>query len=125
MTTPDSGSYSKADLDAAVAAAVADANDKGSDINLRDEPAAVEASGDATMSIEYEGDTYTVPATVDDWDIEALEAAERGQPAALLNAVLGPAQYAAFKRAHPKVRDLRLMSDRVAGASGFTEVAGK
>lgn len=83
------------------------------------DPAEIEASGADTVTVTYGGHAYTIPATVDDWSIDALELAERGQPARLLNAVLGPDQYAQFKSRHSKVRELREMSDQIARVSGF------
>lgn len=79
-----------------------------------------EAKGIETMTLEYGGHGYEIPATVDDWPIEALEAAEAGLPSALMRGVLGPAQYAAFKARHSTVKDLRNMSELVAQTSGFT-----
>lgn len=78
-----------------------------------------EAKGIETMTLEYGGHGYQIPATVDDWPIEALEAAEAGLPSALMRGVLGPAQYAAFKARHSTVKDLRNMSELVAQTSGF------
>ncbi|AXH47240.1 tail assembly chaperone [Gordonia phage DelRio] len=89
------------------------------------DPAEVEAAGIDTVTVSYNGDEYKVPASADDWPIEALEHAEAGQPTGILRHVLGEAQYTLFKARNRRVRDLRLMSDKIARGSGFTETAGK
>lgn len=83
-----------------------------------------EAKGIETMTLEFGGHDYLIPATVDDWSIDALEAAEAGLPSRLLKDVLGPAQYAAFKVRHNTVKDLRALSDAIAAASGFAGALG-
>lgn len=78
-----------------------------------------EAVGADEITVEYGGHDYTVPATVDDWSIDALEAAERGSPSGVLREVLGNEQYRAFKLRHRTVRDLRALSEKIAAVSGF------
>ena len=85
-------------------------------------PPEAEATAADTVTVEYGGHDYTVPASVDDWPIDALEAAEKGSPTGVLGRVLGAEQYAAFKARNGKVRDLRAMSERIAEASGFNEL---
>ncbi|AXH50478.1 tail assembly chaperone [Gordonia phage Ruthy] len=80
-----------------------------------------EAIGADTITVEYEGHRYTVPASVEDWSIDTLEAAENGAPTGVLRGVLGDDQYAVFKTRHPKVRNLKEMSQKVANVSGFNE----
>lgn len=86
-------------------------------------PAEVEASGADTIDIDYGGNTYTVPASPDLWDIEVLELAEAGQNTKVIRAVLGDKQYEAFKAANPKVKALKefdaLLQERYGfGSSG-------
>ncbi|QIN93604.1 tail assembly chaperone [Gordonia phage DumpsterDude] len=80
-----------------------------------------EAIGADTITVDYEGHQYTVPASVEDWSIDTLEAAEKGAPTGVLRGVLGDDQYEVFKTRHPKVRNLKEMSQKVANVSGFNE----
>lgn len=66
--------------------------------------AAHEALGEA-IPFTYDGVDYTVPPT-SEWELDVLEAFEDGRFIAFLRKVLGPEQYAAYKKRHPKVADL-------------------
>lgn len=88
--------------------------------------AQVEADGDATVTVDWGGVQVVVPATVDDLDLDALEAFESGHAAAFARQVLGPAAYAEARKAYetlhgrrPKVRDLKALLDGVARLYGF------
>lgn len=67
-------------------------------------PAKAEAT-DADVTFDYDGTTYTIPATKD-WDLDVLEAYEDGKIAATVKAVLGAKQYATFRSVPRKVSDL-------------------
>lgn len=83
-------------------------------------PAQVEVDGDETVTLEWGGHTYEVPASLEDCDIEVLEAFEAGKAAAAVSGVLGRAQWAQLKaRSKPKVRDLADLMDKVAEVYGF------
>jgi hypothetical protein len=87
-------------------------------------PAAqTEAEGVDTVDLTWRHLTLTIPASVEEWDVEAVEAFEDGKAAPALRAILGPKQWAAFKAEKPKTRDMAEVSDAVAEAMGF-EAAG-
>ncbi|AMS03654.1 tail assembly chaperone [Gordonia phage Mulch] len=88
-------------------------------------PAEIEATGSTMMAVTYNDAEYRVPASADDWPIEALEHAEAGQPTGILRHVLGESQYQLFKSRNPRVRDLRVFSDKIARLSGFADKPGK
>jgi hypothetical protein len=68
----------------------------------------------ADFSVEFNGDTYSVPPA-DDWDLDVLEAIDDGLMTKALRALLGSDQYAKFRASNKKVRDL----------GAFFDVAGK
>lgn len=80
---------------------------------------AAEATGQ-DLSVEFGGETYAVPSTMD-WSLDALEAYESGKATAFLQHLLGEEQYAVLKATKPKVRDVNAFVSeiqRVAGLSG-------
>lgn len=91
-----------------------------------DAAARAEATAGDTIDFTYQGFKMTgLPATVDDWDAEALELMERGRAMMALRAIIGSAQYEALK-AHltvdgvpPKVRDYSALMDALAAEYGF------
>lgn len=95
-------------------------------------PAAqLEAEGSETVDIEYEGITFTIAASMDDWDLDTLEAFETGKGVAMIRGVLGVEGLAetrkTFAKAHGRkmrVKDLRELGDVIAQAMGL-ESAGE
>lgn len=93
-------------------------------------PAAqVEAEGDTTITLEWEGLSFELPATADDWDADALEALEQGRAIGGLRKVLGTKRFdelaAQFKAKHGrkwKVRDINSFAAVVAEHYGFDSV---
>lgn len=57
-----------------------------------------EAEGVTEAEFEWDGNTYTVPASLDLLDLDALEAVVDGNAIAGLRALLGPAQWALLKK---------------------------
>lgn len=82
-----------------------------------------EAENAETVVVTHADLKFTIAADVADWDVDALEAFEDGKAAAAVRAVLGPQQWAEFKKTKPKTRDLAAVSDAIASAMGF-ETAG-
>lgn len=82
-------------------------------------PAQVEASGVDTIEVEYLGDRYTMPATADDWDIEALELFQSGRSVAAVGLLMGTKQYSAFKVKHRTARRINEFADQLAVLYGF------
>lgn len=70
--------------------------------------------------ITWRGQTFKIPPTLDDCDIDVLEAFETGKSAGLIRLILGDKQYLAMKKAvKPKVRDLTELAEVIAGQFGF------
>lgn len=90
-------------------------------------PAAqVEAEGAERMSIDWDGIQVKLPATVEDWDPDALEAFETGKAITALRTVLGSRQYdeirkvwASRKGRKPKLGDMTKLVEDIAKAYGF------
>lgn len=82
-------------------------------------PAQLEAEDAETATIEWRGETFVLPATVDDWPIDALEAFEAGRAAAAVRALLDEDQYARMKRLGGKVRDFNEFGELIARLFGF------
>ena len=72
------------------------------------------------LTVEFRGDTYTLPKDVEDWSLEAYEAFEDGKPVAALRGVLGPEQWAKVKAHGLRVRDLEEVADVFFGAIGLS-----
>lgn len=68
-------------------------------------PAQIEATGAATVDIEYAGKTYKFPASMDDADGDVLDAIDDQKFSHALKGLLGDDGWTAFKAAKPKVRD--------------------
>lgn len=81
--------------------------------------AEAEVTGDS-LSVEWDGHTYEIPSSLDDCDIEVIEAIESGRSAAMVAGVFGAVQWRQLKaRSRPKGRDLDVLCDLVADAYGF------
>lgn len=57
-----------------------------------------EAEGVATVEVEWDGFTYTVPASLDRVDIDVLEQLVDGNALTLVRALFGPAQWDLLKQ---------------------------
>jgi hypothetical protein len=66
---------------------------------------------------EFEGETYTAPAS-SEWDLDVLEALEEGRMIAAVKALVGPEQYARFRAKHSKIADLEAFMEALQGAVG-------
>lgn len=93
-------------------------------------PAEAEGTGATSISLPYKGVTVVLPARVEEWDLDALAAFERGQAASAFQGLMGP-KYAAFaaefQKANgrkPNVGDLEGLMEIVAEAYGFTSTGG-
>lgn len=84
-------------------------------------PAAqIEAERTTTIPVIWRGQTFTLPASLDDCPVEVVEAYEAGKGARAVAAMLGAEQYADFKAKHkPTVRDLNELGDAIAAAMGL------
>jgi hypothetical protein len=75
---------------------------------------------DATVNVEWRGLTLALPSTIEDCDLEVLEAFEDGKAATFVRSLLGPAQWAQVRATGPmKVRDLAEIGELIAKALGF------
>lgn len=89
------------------------------------DPLQTEATGDPQI-ITWEGVDIVLPSSVDDWDMDALEAFENGRAATFLRQLVGNDAYSrmrkAFTDAHgrkPKVSDFGTFTEQVAKLYGF------
>jgi hypothetical protein len=72
----------------------------------------------ADVTFDYDGTTYTIPATKD-WDLDVLENYEDGKIAATVKAVLGADQYAKFRSKPRTVSHLRDLFEALQTAVGI------
>lgn len=90
-------------------------------------PAAeVEVDGDEKITFEWQGFTLTVPASIDDWDGEALESFETGKAISAVRGLLGTTRLDQIKREFLKqhgramrVKDYGEIVEAVADRYGF------
>jgi hypothetical protein len=80
-----------------------------------------EANGEPTATVEFRGETFTVPLEYDDLSIDFTEALEDGRSVGVVRGALGPAQWRVVKAMNLKNRDLGELSDAIAEAMGFTD----
>jgi hypothetical protein len=92
------------------------------------DPAEAEATGEETVEVTFEGHTYTIPASVDDVDIEVIRAFERNAGMAIVDGLLGQDQMALLERRHRSRHAGKFTSsamkpliDDIARALGFTD----
>lgn len=81
--------------------------------------AELEATEAATVTIQYQGESYEVPANMDDVDGEVLEAVDRQKLSFALEGLLGSEQWKRFKGTKPKVRDYGALFELWAQAIGL------
>lgn len=89
-------------------------------------PAQREAEGTETVTVDWDGVPVTVPGSVENLDLDALDAFESGKAVAAIKAMVGPKAYdklrADYQKANgrkPVVGDLGRLMDAVAAAYGF------
>lgn len=69
------------------------------------EPARIEAEADETVVVDYGGEKYTFPASLDDADGGVIDAVDDQKLSYALRALLSPEDWKRFKATKPKVRD--------------------
>lgn len=77
------------------------------EVEAADTAAEAEATGADRIKVTFDGLTYLVPATFEDWPVEAETELERGHDALATEALLGPTQWALFVATSPTVRQRR------------------
>lgn len=97
-------------------------------MNDQTRPDAVEAeaTGAATVGISFDGHTYTIPASIDDADINVIRAFEQGHATVFVAELMGADQFALLERRHRKAHDGRFtkadldrLAEQIAEAYGF------
>lgn len=84
--------------------------------------AKVEAIGDPTIEITYNGVSYTFPSSLDGADYAVLEAMDLDKLSFALKGLLDPTEYRKFKATKPKFRDAGELFATWARAIGLEEV---
>lgn len=87
---------------------------------MSDEARKAEASGESTATVEFRGETFTVPTEYDDFSLDFLEALEDGRTIGIVRGALGPVQWRVVKAMSLTARDLGPLADKIAEAMGFT-----
>jgi len=83
-------------------------------------PAAqIEAEGEPTIDIEWNGHTFTIGSDPDDYPVETVLAFENGLNVTALQGLLGPTQWADFMKDKPKRRDVVDLFETFNAALGF------
>lgn len=82
------------------------------------------ADQDKPLTITHQKKTYRLPNTLQDWDIDAIEAFEDGRLTPAIRGILGAEQWKAFKATGAKFGDLESISQKIAKAYGF-DTAGE
>lgn len=78
-----------------------------------------EARGAETVTVEYAGESYTFPGSLDDADGEVLEAVDDKKLSYALRGLLDEHQWKRFKATKPKVRDYAGLFEAYAKAIGL------
>jgi hypothetical protein len=71
---------------------------------IEHQPARLEAEA-SPVTIEYQGQTYAMPPSLDDADGDVVDAIDDQKISYALRALLGDAQWKRFKKTKPKARD--------------------
>lgn len=87
-------------------------------------PAELEATGAETVSVEFEGQTYVMPAVPDELDGDTFDAIEAYNLSAALKGLLGPDQWSAFKATKPKVKHYKGLLNTWGEAVGVNAQGG-
>lgn len=78
-----------------------------------------EAEGDQEVTVEWRGDTFSVPADGDDWPAEASIAFETGAAINGVRLLLGPRQWALVAKHKPTTRDVGELFQLIGEAMGM------
>lgn len=88
-------------------------------------PAEVEATG-ATVEVEWLGQTISLPAEMDDWDINVTRAFRDKDVIGVVEQLVGPERFAQIEKVHRAAhngrmtnRDLEPLGDEIARVYGF------
>ncbi|WP_423487991.1 hypothetical protein [Mycobacteroides sp. PCS013] len=84
-----------------------------------DSPARNEAEGVETIVVEYGGQSYTVPASNDDFPMLFTEAILRGNPIDALRVLLGGEQWVRYLGTEPTNKQFEEFSNVIAKATGM------
>lgn len=82
------------------------------------DPREAEANG-STNTVEFRGETFTVPLERDDWSVDFVESIEEGKAVGIVRGALGPDQWRTVKAMSLNMRELGELSELVAKAMGF------
>ena len=80
-----------------------------------------EAEGIDTVTVEFDGEEYTIPADPLDWDLTVTEAFELGRAITAVRGLLGPEQFATVTRKRYTNRKFGELFDLLAKAGGFDD----
>jgi len=83
------------------------------------DPRQDEAKDATTATVEFNGDTFTVPRNYDDWTVDFLESIEEGKVIGIVRGALGPAQWGRVRRMNLTMKQLQPFADDIATAMGF------
>lgn len=78
-----------------------------------------EAAGEATATVEFRGETFTVSREMDDWPVEFVDALEEGKTVGIVKGALGPAQWRRVRSMNLRMRDIEPLADGITTALGF------
>jgi hypothetical protein len=100
--------------------------DDGYEDDVEEEPRQrVRGDRDKPKFVHHQGERYRLPASPDDWDVDALEAFEAGKVVTAIKGILGPKAWGQLRANHEgtlRVRDLEPLMDQIAKAYGFDSV---
>ncbi|WP_410877357.1 hypothetical protein [Nocardia sp. A7] len=78
-----------------------------------------EARGVETAAVDYDGETYEIPADVLDWSLDATIAFEEGRAVTAMRTLLGPKQFRTLMSKGYTNREFQALFDLLAKAGGF------
>lgn len=86
----------------------------------KETPVKNEALDVDTTVVRWSDRDWTIPASVDDWDMETLEAYETNRDLGFLRGVLGEKQFAEFRKAAPRVKQMKEFGAIIGDAMGMS-----
>ena len=86
------------------------------------DPAAAEATGAETVTFDFDGIAITIPASMNQVDINVVDHFLDGERLTGVRALLGPDQWATLKSAHLTYAQLLELGDRIGEHWGFQSV---
>lgn len=98
--------------------------DTAPDLGLVKDPAQVEADGDETVTVEYQDQTYTFPASLEDADGDVIDAVDDQKLSHALKGLMSAEDWKRYKATKPKVRDYAGLFDAYAKAIGLASTGG-